>query len=73
MAWDTEERDEVVRALEKLDGWSSRFEELVGKDTPALVDALDALDKGELQRILFASVLLEQRRREGPGDEPNAG
>jgi hypothetical protein len=64
MASVNEERDEVARALKKLDEWSSRFERLVGeRDTPALSAALDGLNKGDLQRILFACVLLEQRRR----------
>jgi hypothetical protein len=68
-AWDDhaeqERLEQLAAALAKLDEGSSEFDRLVQtKDASELLDALGKLTLREVRRILFALVLIEQRRGE---------
>jgi hypothetical protein len=61
---DSEDRAQLVRALEALDEANREFDRLVGLGKTELLEELERLSKSNLREILFARVLIEQQRRD---------
>jgi hypothetical protein len=61
---DSEDRAQVVKALEAIDEANREFDRLVGMEGKAeLLEELERRSKGDLRELLFARVLIEQQRR----------